>query len=685
MKIFQSDDIDVSCHPEHSLRHELLTSCHQSLTSAVAPDDFTSLDEFEQWRSRVQGTIRSALPSEIFDRTDELSPEQVSTVTADSCTVENVVFESLPGWDVNASVYKPHGQGPFPGIVLPCGHHGDGKVAQRFQLPAQVFAKNGYITVSFDPPGRGEKRSENDHNIYGKLGYLTGFWSKAFFVADALRAVDYLEFRDDVADEQGVSITGVSGGGLTSLYTALLDDRVTSVAPVCCLTEFENSIQGCPEDFGPGLIAAGLWSKALVAALAPKACLIVAAAGDQLKPEDSTHRIYDAVSDVYEVCDVPDRVGLYIDQDSDHDYTLEMATAVVDWLNTHHLDTDIEPNECDRDELTLFDDEQLHCGLTDQATMYTINRDRAEQLRGQRNAADSHSIESLRPAIRELLDVRPPVKPLEVEEVTPPDNAMRGFVEDLRLRPTDDVSLPALMTSRLEHTEPNPGLLWLNETGRWTGFRDRGYLTHAAGITEDSCPPEQPRILSLDITGLGRLAPDPLKVDLTGFNDTELIFSCLSIANGHPILGLQVRDALCGLTYLAGRDDVDENRLIVGGTGCGALVALFVAATSESVRRVVTRDQLVSYQALVETVPHQWTPMVFIDSILETIDIPDLLAILANELTVSVITPRDANREPLDPSRVSEVYNRTIELGGDVGVPEDPEEAVTAAIQQDWQ
>jgi hypothetical protein len=80
-----------------------------------------------------------------------------------------------------------------------------------------------------------------------------------YFVADALRAMDYLETRNDVDSSLGFTMTGVSGGCLTTIFCSLLDERIAFSAPVCCLSEHENIhfkdlYTSCPEQFGPGFI-----------------------------------------------------------------------------------------------------------------------------------------------------------------------------------------------------------------------------------------------------------------------------------------------------------------------------------------------------------------------------------------------------------------------------------------------
>ena len=75
---------------------------------------------------------------------------------------------------------------------------------------------------------------------HGQIGWLTGFWCQTHFLADALSCIDYLETRPDTDLSRGVAMTGVSGGGLTTMFCAAIDERIAFSAPVCCITDHET-------------------------------------------------------------------------------------------------------------------------------------------------------------------------------------------------------------------------------------------------------------------------------------------------------------------------------------------------------------------------------------------------------------------------------------------------------------
>ena len=70
----------------------------------------------------------------------------VSSFDKNGYRLENVLFDSFPGWQVNATVYVPLDYSPpFPAVVIPVGH--SGKQFNNYQLPAQFFS--GHAAPSF--------------------------------------------------------------------------------------------------------------------------------------------------------------------------------------------------------------------------------------------------------------------------------------------------------------------------------------------------------------------------------------------------------------------------------------------------------------------------------------------------------------------------------------------------------
>ena len=65
-----------------------------------------------------------------------LKAQVVGRKQCDGYSFERVIYESRPNHHVTAIFYLPDGKGPFPGVLLPCGHSANGKAAEAYQRVA---------------------------------------------------------------------------------------------------------------------------------------------------------------------------------------------------------------------------------------------------------------------------------------------------------------------------------------------------------------------------------------------------------------------------------------------------------------------------------------------------------------------------------------------------------------------
>lgn len=666
--------------PELALQNEVVSACRDSLSRGLERrQNINTKEDWQAWREEILRVIRSSFPDVMFSRPNEINAKIVSKYEFDDYRIENVLFESLAGWEVNGSVYLPKRDGLYPAVVCPTGH--STKTGESYQKSAQTFARNGYIAISFDPPGcAGEIAHLNDHFTNGLIGYLTGFWLQTHFVVDAIRCIDYLLTRNDIDKDAGISITGVSGGGVTSFFTALLDGRVAFVAPVCCLNEHEflhlkGLYTSCPEQFGLGYISAGIDYADYLSAIAPCPCLVIGGKDDEVFDYRSTYRIFEDVKKIYTIAGYAENCDLFIDENSGHAYTVDMANEVVRWMNRFIKKNDLPPIPLTSDQVPIIDREKLLCHPNNRSNMFTINRDEATKLKEQRV-----SIKLDLSSIAEgLLGISADTKPIRVNK-SDARPIWHISHEDIEILPNENTCLKGLMLSHFEDKSPRPGLLWIDENGRWSALWHGSFLCQSLRMFEPDCLPDQPRILSLDVSGFGSLSPEPTAYDLAGWNNIENILTYLSLSNLKPIMGLRVRDALCGLDYLCSRSDVNSDKLMVGGRGIGAIVALHVALLNPNIRRVICMDMLSHYGAMTEKFPFSWRQSIIIPEILKYYDLPEIVSALEN-VDVFIINPMDAQKAIISQDDADKLYsdgNAIIKCNVNGG------NAVNEAIYSSW-
>jgi hypothetical protein len=274
-------------------------------------------------------------------------------VPMDGYRIEKLVFESLPGVFVTALLYVPDAPaGPKPAVLLPCGHSPVGKAFVNYQQIGGRLAKRGYVVLSWDPVGQGErsqfwdaaaKRSRfnlvcGEHAVLGNLAVLAGTSLVRYEVWDGIRAVDYLLTRPEV-DGRRLSITGTSGGGFQSTWIGAIDERIGVVAPSCFVTSlplrmanriFEDPDTD-PEQDPPGLVSEGVDHPGLLLLAWPRAVHVAAAIRDFV-PIDGARRTFAEIRALYERFGPGDRVG-FAEGDHPHRYSDENQTKAFDFLD----------------------------------------------------------------------------------------------------------------------------------------------------------------------------------------------------------------------------------------------------------------------------------------------------------------------------------------------------------------
>src|SRR5256714_4384274 len=249
---------------------------------------------------KTQSELRQSLVQMIGGLPDvktDLRPRVTGRIQMDGFTIEKLIFQSLPGVYVTALVYLPDDHSKkHPAVLVPAGHAADGKF--HYQALSQRLVERGYVVISWDPVGQGErsqfwdaKTGKSKYNLIcaehaglGNLAYLAGPSLARWEIWDGMRAVDYLLTRPEV-DAERISITGTSGGGFQTTLIAALDRRIKAVVPSCYITalpmRMSNRIFAAPgSDPQPdlfGMVSRGVDQPGLLLLTYPPPVLVAAA------------------------------------------------------------------------------------------------------------------------------------------------------------------------------------------------------------------------------------------------------------------------------------------------------------------------------------------------------------------------------------------------------------------------
>lgn len=264
--------------------------------------------------------------------------------------IEKVIYESLPHVYVTALVYVPEdGHPKHPAVLVPAGHAANGKI--HYQELAQRLVRSGYIVLSWDPIGQGERSQfwdpvrksspynliTNEHAILGRMALLRGQNLARYEIWDGMRAVDYLLSRRDV-DSTHLAITGTSGGGFQAAMLGALDPRIGVIIPSCYITAMPMRVANRifkdpdtdPEQDPPGFLSNGIDHAGLLLMMYPRPVLIAAASLDFF-PIEGTRKTFNEVQELYQ------RFGYgswfrMTESYNDHQYSLTNQLAALRFL-----------------------------------------------------------------------------------------------------------------------------------------------------------------------------------------------------------------------------------------------------------------------------------------------------------------------------------------------------------------
>ena len=171
---------------------------------------------------------------------------ETRTLKRPGYTIKNIFFQTRPGIYATANLYIPDGKGPFPGVVVMCGHSTNGRLYENYQSVGHTLALNGYVALAVDPWGAGERTTKHGTFEYhgANLGASLmniGESLMGMQITDNIRGVDLLCSLPFV-DKDNIGATGASGGGNQTMWLAAMDERVKAAVPVVSVGTFESYV-----------------------------------------------------------------------------------------------------------------------------------------------------------------------------------------------------------------------------------------------------------------------------------------------------------------------------------------------------------------------------------------------------------------------------------------------------------
>ncbi|MCC7174760.1 MAG: prolyl oligopeptidase family serine peptidase [Bryobacterales bacterium] len=579
-----------------------------------------------------------------FPEKTPLNARVVRTVERDVYNIENVLFESRPGFLVSANLYVPKGRrSRCPGVVGTCGHTDNGKAGETYQSFAQGLARLGYVVLLFDPIGQGERLQYVDRNwkprrgtgtaehLYaGNQQFLAGEFFGAWRAWDGIRALDYLLTRPEV-DPRQVGVTGNSGGGTMTTWLCGLDERWSMAAPSCFVTTFrrnlENELPADTEQCPPRALALGLDHADFLAAMAPKPVILLGQERDFFDAR-GFEEAYQRLKRLYELLGAADRLDRYLGA-GEHGYSRENREAMYRFFHRVTGAGDVRQEPA----LTIEKDETLWCTPHGQVAelgskpIYAFTREKSEALAKRRGATGAAALvravetvlrlpaRSGTPEYRILRPRRNRRYPLAYATAYAVETEAGVFALVYRLSKGQHLARPPRTTA--------PAILYVSDLSADAELRDEPLIPELLNGQPEAT------FYACDVRGIGESRPNTCDED-SFFHayGSDYFYAIHSIMLDAPYLGMKTHDVLRVLDWLAG---FGHSSIHLAGRGRGATPAAFAALLSAAATRVTLKGALDSYASMAEAEAYSLPLSSMAPGVLSHFDLPDIYRELARK------------------------------------------------------
>lgn len=310
----------------------------------------TTTDHWLRRRAQVLVAIQQIMgPLPGPEKRSPLDIQTLEETPCDGYTRKLITYQSEPNCRTPAYLLLPVSDRPaLPGILA---LHGTDNINghKTVTIPgittnrqyAHELAQRGHAVIAPAYPLLAQYQPD-----WRALGYISGSM-KAIW--DNIRALDLLQSLPNIRPSTFAAI-GHSLGGHNSVFTALFDPRITTIISSCGLDSFSDYYKGNPDvwTLGKGWtsdrympLLANYRDRLqdipfdfpeLIAALAPRTCLISAPINDSNFQWQSVDRVADAARAIYRLYNASENLAV-IHPDAGHDFPNDARQQAFALLN----------------------------------------------------------------------------------------------------------------------------------------------------------------------------------------------------------------------------------------------------------------------------------------------------------------------------------------------------------------
>ncbi|WP_462413053.1 dienelactone hydrolase family protein [Neobacillus sp. Marseille-QA0830] len=272
--------------------------------------------ESQETKRRQLFSLLGDLPNRDF-----LGAETVNEVDKGNYILESLLLELYENEKIPAYFARPKTvEGKLPVVLFNHSHGGQYHVGKTELIQSSAYLQPtsyaeeltsmGYGVLCIDMLGFGERRGKAESEIFKDLLWKGQvMWGRMIF--DNIRALDYLESREDV-DLSRAATLGMSMGGLMAWWLSALDERVKVCIDITGMVDAETLVANRGLDqhgfysYVPGLLKYFRTSD-IQRLIVPRHHLSLAGNDDRLTPSVGLTIINEEMTKVYTEAGVPER------------------------------------------------------------------------------------------------------------------------------------------------------------------------------------------------------------------------------------------------------------------------------------------------------------------------------------------------------------------------------------------
>ncbi len=296
---------------------------------------------FEEWQKLARANLSELLGLDIIPQCDDDFEIKEITDCGDY-TDTYFSFQSEPDYYVPCHMLTPkNAKGKLPTIICLQGHStgmhisigvslysgDDEDISSGDRDYARIAVQKGYCAIAVEqrymgecggtPEGPGCQHRPKD-GINALPALLFGRTAIGERVHDVSRVIDIIANKAyslfDCIDTDDIMLTGNSGGGTTTFYTACIDERIKYAIPSCSICTYKDSIidiSHCGCNYIPS-VARYFDMGDLAGLIAPRGLIIVAGKDDKIFPIDGVKATYNIAKSLFEASNAEHKLDFII-------------------------------------------------------------------------------------------------------------------------------------------------------------------------------------------------------------------------------------------------------------------------------------------------------------------------------------------------------------------------------------